>query len=64
MSGSSKLAEVETYLGFAAVQRQQHCQQILAAIDAVNIPVKVLVTLLAPPACFLQHAYPRLLARR
>lgn len=46
----SKLPEVETYLGFAAVQRQQLCQQILSAIDAVKLPNKVLLLCLCKPA--------------
>ena len=41
MSGHRKLPEVETYLGFAAVQRQQLCQQIISAIDAIKVPEKV-----------------------
>ncbi|KAK9806505.1 hypothetical protein WJX73_005108 [Symbiochloris irregularis] len=40
MSGTRKLPEVETYLGFAAIQRQQLCQQILSAIDAIKLPNK------------------------
>ena len=33
--------EVDTYLNFAALSRQQHCQEILSAIDNFSIGSKV-----------------------